>query len=118
MPEQVYKVYKQLAKKNIIPILITSRLRQNKHTINHALTFNAHVLTGIVPVSFIVPHRKPTVKHENTFIRYTRLRQGYGGHYFAYASRLVWPATRSVAEAKCGWGVRAKRELRWHMYFK
>ena len=33
-----------------------------------------------------------------------RLRQGYGGHYFAYASRLVWPATRSLVEAKCGWG--------------
>ncbi len=33
-----------------------------------------------------------------------RLRQGYGGHYFAYASCLVWPAIRSVADAKCGWG--------------
>ena len=33
-----------------------------------------------------------------------RLRQGYGGHYFAITASSVWPATRSVADAKCGWG--------------
>ena len=43
-------------------------------------------------------------------VLFVHLRQGYAGHYFAIAAPSVWPATRSVADAKCGCAVCAVRE--------